>query len=198
LSIDNAPEPTAHFVERESIPLNNLYEKLNKYHRIIITGLPGVGKTEFVRQVMEQAIKETKYKGIFWLSAATEQMFEANIYSLAHDLSLLEDPNMNGRERGEWKWGATAIADWLISCRPPMSATTKLVADTSGANQRRPPREVVLITRSTGNRPINSGQHTHTIHTRNLVIDQGRQFVGRAKQIKLHRFRRESICFLCF
>jgi GTP-binding protein EngB required for normal cell division len=95
LSIDNAPEPSVRFVERGSIPLNNLYEKLNRYHRIIITGLPGVGKSEFIRQVIEKAIKENTYKGIFCLSAATGQTFQANVYLLAHELGLLEDPNMN-------------------------------------------------------------------------------------------------------
>jgi NB-ARC domain len=69
--------------------------KLIRHPRIIISGLPGVGKTELVRQVIKKAIKEKKYKGIFWLSAGTEKIFQAEIYALARALDLPEDPNMN-------------------------------------------------------------------------------------------------------
>jgi hypothetical protein len=93
--LHNAPEPSIHFIERESVTVDNLYGKLSNHRRIVITGLPGIGKTELVRQVIEKAIEEKKYKGIFWVSVATETTFHAEIYALACSLGVLEDPTMN-------------------------------------------------------------------------------------------------------
>jgi len=66
LILQQAPKATPYFVERGSISFNDVLTKLAKHHRVIISGLPEVGKSELVTQVVEKVIQTTKiYKGIF-------------------------------------------------------------------------------------------------------------------------------------
>jgi len=78
---------------------NDVLAKLAKRHRVIISGLPGIGKSELVSQVVEKAIGTTKtYRGIFWLSVASEAILHAGIYELARELKLLADGSIMGIE----------------------------------------------------------------------------------------------------
>jgi adenylate kinase len=82
-------------VERDSISSNDLLAKLTKHRRVVISGLPGVGKSELVTQAVEKAIETTKtYKGIFWLSSASEAILHAGIYEMARELKLLPDASV--------------------------------------------------------------------------------------------------------
>src|SRR5271155_1522044 len=88
-----SPEPTAHFAERKSVSLNYVRETLSEHHRVVISGLPGVGKSELASQVIRRVKAARTYKGIFWLSSATEATLHAGIYELARKLNLIDDSN---------------------------------------------------------------------------------------------------------
>ena len=86
------PEPSVWFVERTSISLNDVLKELNFHRRVILTGLPGVGKTELAAQVVDKAKLAKVYKGIFWLSAATEKTLDSAIIEMARELDLTYCP----------------------------------------------------------------------------------------------------------
>jgi tetratricopeptide (TPR) repeat protein len=93
LVLQQAPEPSVRFVERDSISCDDVLAKLDKRHRVVISGLPGVGKSELVTQVVEKAIMATTktYKGVFWLSSASDAILQSGIYEMARELKLLPD-----------------------------------------------------------------------------------------------------------
>lgn len=70
--------------------------KLAKHHRVVISGLPEIDKSELVTQVVEKAIEAIKtYKGIFWLSSASEAILHARLYEIARELKLFADDIMD-------------------------------------------------------------------------------------------------------
>ena len=78
-------------MERSAVSLDKILEMLVEHRRVVISGLPGVGKSELASQVIEKAIEGTKtYKGIFWLSAASEAALDTGIYEMSRELNLLD------------------------------------------------------------------------------------------------------------
>ena len=69
--------------------------QLKQYHRVILSGLAGVGKTEMAAQIVRKAKEARAYKGIFWLSAASETTLNAGMNGIARALILLEDSGVN-------------------------------------------------------------------------------------------------------
>ena len=91
--LEQAPKPSIQFVEWTSISSTAVVEKLIGHCRVIISGLPGVGKTEMAAQIVHKSKKSRMYKGIFWLSAADEKTLAAGINVMARKLVLSGDGN---------------------------------------------------------------------------------------------------------
>ena len=69
--------------------------KLAEHRRVVISGLPGTGKSELACQILDKARDSGTYKGFFWLSAASEANIQAGIYEMARELKLLADSHMD-------------------------------------------------------------------------------------------------------
>jgi hypothetical protein len=91
LVLDHAPEATRHYVERGSVSLNEVLEKLRQHNRVVISGLPGIGKSEIGSQIVHKVRATGAYRGIFWFSAATEAILHAGIREAASAMRLLDD-----------------------------------------------------------------------------------------------------------
>jgi tetratricopeptide (TPR) repeat protein len=83
-------EPNTHFVERESASVDSLKAFLSKDHRLVISGLPGMGKTELASQFVQRA-RGRDYKGIFWLNVDTETSFQSGVREMARVLTVGKD-----------------------------------------------------------------------------------------------------------
>jgi adenylate kinase family enzyme len=79
-------------VEREPVSSDYVPEMVVRYRRIVISGLPGVGKSELGRQIVQNALElEKNSNSIFWLSSAAETALRSGIYELAKGMSLLNE-----------------------------------------------------------------------------------------------------------
>jgi len=88
---DQAPERTNCFVDRQQASLASIVEQLSKNMHLVITGLPGVGKTELAIQVFDSSMVKNKYKGYFWLNAATKSSFKSDLFQMARALDVADE-----------------------------------------------------------------------------------------------------------
>lgn len=88
------------FVERQSLTSSDVIRAMTHSHRVVVSGLPGVGKTELVAQVIKQARSSTDYVAIFWLSATSRPTLQSELYELARTLGVLKDNDAGFDEIG--------------------------------------------------------------------------------------------------
>ena len=87
-SVERSPQ----FVERSAISSNDVWDCLQRINRVVISGLPGAGKTELAIQMAWNARDHRKYyKGIFWLNAASPTSFQAGMQDLARGMKLIDE-----------------------------------------------------------------------------------------------------------
>ena len=109
------------FVDRASIPVDSILESLKKHHRVVISGLPGIGKTEIVKQLIWRAREIVKiYKGIFWLNAATEASIHSALMSMAQAMGVLGEDEIKERRKSHNAIAAMVLKElndqdhWLL------------------------------------------------------------------------------------
>ena len=91
VSVERSPQ----FVERRAVTCDDVWNRLQQVNRIVISGLPGAGKTELASQLVWNARDSRKYyKGIFWLNAASATSFQAGIQSMARGMKLLDETQL--------------------------------------------------------------------------------------------------------
>ena len=92
LVFQQASEPSVQFVERELVSSATIASKLAKYHRVAISGLPGVGKTELISHFVKKAREfEKSYKGIFWLNSDSELSIQSGLNEIARQMNLINE-----------------------------------------------------------------------------------------------------------
>src|SRR5271170_2844708 len=72
--------------------LRTLNELLLDHHQVIIHGNIGVGKSDFAQHYAQTAVRDRKYRSIFWLDASNGQSMEIGFVTLAREMGILEDP----------------------------------------------------------------------------------------------------------
>ncbi|HNH48671.1 MAG TPA: NB-ARC domain-containing protein, partial [Myxococcota bacterium] len=98
-TILQAPGLAPHFLGRETETTTTL--DLLRNHRLIsLEGMPGIGKTELARQVIERASQEQGFARIAWISLSGHQSLEA----LQTELALLADLD---------QWAPAPVYRWL-------------------------------------------------------------------------------------
>ena len=94
--LHDSREPNTYFVERKSESLDLILSSLRTQHCVVISGLPGMGKTElasqFVRLVRDRG---EDYKGIFWMNADSQTSFQTGVREMAREMCLGDDENAN-------------------------------------------------------------------------------------------------------
>lgn len=88
--LQQSPDASPNFVERESLTPTDVIKLMADYRRVVISGLPGVGKSELALQAVETARSYGTYRGIFWLSASTMASLESGMSEIARALNLLK------------------------------------------------------------------------------------------------------------
>lgn len=71
--------------------LDAVRDCLQQFNRVVLSGLPGVGKTELASQLVWQARKSRKYTAIFWLNAASVSSIQSGIQDLARGMKLIDE-----------------------------------------------------------------------------------------------------------
>jgi len=90
-SVERSPQ----FVERRVATSGYVRELLQDMSRLVISGLPGVGKTELASQVIWNARDCSKYyKCIFWLNASSGTVFQDGIQNMARRLALIDEKQL--------------------------------------------------------------------------------------------------------
>ena len=90
-SVERSPQ----FVERSTISSNDVLDCLQRLNRVVISGLPGAGKTELAIQMAWNARDCRKYyKGIFWLNVASSTSFQAGVQDLARGMKLIDETQL--------------------------------------------------------------------------------------------------------
>jgi tetratricopeptide (TPR) repeat protein len=80
------------FVERRAVTCDDVWDYLQRVSRIVISGLPGVGKTELASQIVWNARDSRKYyKGIFWINANSATSFQSGIQYMARGMKLIDE-----------------------------------------------------------------------------------------------------------
>ena len=91
-----APQGTNCFINRQQTSLAWVIGRLEENMQLLITGVPGMGKTELAIQVFKSSIDKNKYKRYFWLNASSELSFNSDLLQTARALNIaheLEDIN---------------------------------------------------------------------------------------------------------
>lgn len=78
--------------------------------RVVVHGMPGLGKSQLVLRYAQQAYNRHTYSHIFWLSATT---VEKVTQGLARILVLVDDPDHDDRNRWDQAVQLVAVRRWL-------------------------------------------------------------------------------------
>ena len=90
--LQNSTEPNLYFVERKSVSAYVISDSLCKQPCIVMSGLPGMGKTELASQFVRWARDgQQRYKGIFWVNADSETSFQTGVREMAREMNLEDD-----------------------------------------------------------------------------------------------------------
>lgn len=80
------------FIDRRSVSCDLVCNSLYRGNRVVVSGLPGVGKTALASQVVWNARDSGNYEtGIFWLNAMSATSLQAGILETARALKLIDE-----------------------------------------------------------------------------------------------------------
>lgn len=82
-------EARRQFIQRPMASTDFVYQRLCSQNYVVISGLPGVGKTELASQVLRDARENWKvYRGLFWINAASKQSVNYGIWEIARKMNI--------------------------------------------------------------------------------------------------------------
>ena len=77
------------YIQRPTASVDFIYQTLCAQNYVVISGLPGVGKTELASQFLRDAREKRKvYRGLFWINAASKQSINYGIWEIARRMNL--------------------------------------------------------------------------------------------------------------
>jgi tetratricopeptide (TPR) repeat protein len=139
------PDPTPHFVGRQP-ELEDLYQRLHAFHRVALSGLGGIGKTQLAIQYARR--NRDAYLRIFWLRGEDVTTLTGDFASLAWVLGLPE------RQRRDQEAVIQAVINWLQLHRRWLLVIDNLGENVTKTLERRLPPGLPGHVLATSRRPM--------------------------------------------
>ena len=87
--------PQKKFVAREDLPVEYIGKLCEENHRIILTGMAGVGKSELAKQYLFHTLNNRKYRAYIWVTAESEESLSNEYALIAKTLGIVGNDETN-------------------------------------------------------------------------------------------------------
>jgi len=116
--VPSSIEPSHKFIERQALNSSHVLELLSTCPRIVISGLPGVGKTEIASQIIWRAKNSPDYAAIIWFNVASLSSFYSSLQDVARELGLIDKTESEATKiedvRDMVRQELNRIDNWLV------------------------------------------------------------------------------------